>query len=258
MAWFGTFRMGLAFLNYGPSLEDKEDDRWVHIFTAKFPKLTSNNISDVEVTPDGRILVATEEGLNVFRAVYSGDELQLEGWTVYDVSDGLPSNLVRSVCYTPEGSIWVGTEGGLVRIRGDSLMVYTRSNSPLVDNTVYALEYDAGRGCLWIGTGHGLSRLQISLTSEADAPEVIAFPNPFFPEDGPLTFHNLPEGSSLRIFSPSGELVRSLSPEGGRKVIWKGDNDAGYLVGSGVYLYVVKDPQGEVQVGKVALVRRRR
>ncbi|HDI00386.1 MAG TPA: hypothetical protein ENF74_05295 [Firmicutes bacterium] len=256
--WFGTFRMGLAFLDYGPSLEDKGDDRWVHIFTAKFPKLTSNDISEVDVTPDGRILVATEEGLNVFRPVYSEGELRFEGWRVYDVSDGLPSNLVHSVCPTPEGSIWVGTEGGLARIRGDSITVYTRSNSPLVDNTVYALEYDAGRGCLWIGTGHGLSRLQISLTSEVSAPRVVASPNPFFPEEGRLTFHNLPEGSSLRIFSLSGELVRSLSPEGSGEVTWDGDNDAGYLVGSGVYLYVVKDPQGKVQVGKVALVRRRR
>lgn len=254
--WFGTYRMGLAFLNYGLSLEDKEDDRWVHIFTPRFPKLTSNNISDLKLAQDGRILVATEEGLNVFRPAYSGEGLRFEDWTVYDVSDGLPSNLVHSVCPTPEGSIWVGTEGGLARIRGDSITVYTRSNSPLVDNTVYALEYDAERGCLWIGTGHGLSRLQISLTSEVKAPEVVAFPNPFFPEEGPLKFHNLPEGSSLRIFSPSGELVRSLSQEGG-EVIWRGENEAGYLVGSGVYLYVVKDPQGEVQVGKVALVRGR-
>ncbi|HID11797.1 MAG TPA: hypothetical protein EYP17_10945 [Candidatus Latescibacteria bacterium] len=254
--WFGTHRMGLALLYYGPSLQDKWDDRWVHISTASFPQLTNNKVLDIEVARDGRVLVATEDGLNVLRGGYRGGKFEVEDWETYDVSDGLPSNFVYAVCTTPDGGIWLGTDGGLVHLKDGSAVTYTRQNSPLVNNFVYALLFDSKTGYLWVGTAHGLSRLRISLTSEISAP-VEASPNPFSPEEGPLTFRNLPEGSSLCIFSPSGELVRSLSPKGGKtKVDWKGDNDAGYLVGSGVYLYVVRDPQGGTQVGKVALVRR--
>ncbi len=253
--WLGTCRMGLALLDYGPSLRDKEDDHWVHISTASFPQLTSNKILDIETTPDGRILVATENGLNVLRGICREGKFDVEDWEVYDISDGLPSNLVYAVCPTPDG-IWLGTEGGLVHLKDGSAVTYTRRNSPLPDNSVYALAFDNRTGYLWIGTGHGLSRLRISLTSDTSAPAVEAFPNPFSPKEGPITFRNLPEGSSLLIFSPSGELIRSLSPKGGTEVKWKGDNDAGFLVGSGIYLYVVRDPQGSIQVGKVALIRR--
>ena len=70
-----------------------------------------------------------------------------------------------------------------------------------------------------------------------------------------LTFKGLPLGASLRIYSASGDLVTGLRGEAGLgTVTWDGQNEAGYLVASGVYYYVAENEAGESVSGRFALV----
>jgi hypothetical protein len=83
------------------------------------------------------------------------------------------------------------------------------------------------------------------------------FPNPFRPGTAvgqSLKFENIPSDSEIKIFTVSGELVRSFTQVSGR-VLWDGRNSAGSDVASGVYLYIINTSTGERVTGKIFVVR---
>ena len=91
---------------------------------------------------------------------------------------------------------------------------------------------------------------------------VVVYPNPVrIDDDGKqqLTFTGLPRKSTVNIFTPSGELI--WTREEGREeeigeVIWKGVNDRGFLISSGIYLYNIILSDGKIErTGKIAVVR---
>ena len=81
------------------------------------------------------------------------------------------------------------------------------------------------------------------------------FPNPYRPLFGELTFAFLTPAAAVAVFDASGQLVRSLvERDGDGGVLWDGRNQAGQLVGSGIYLYRITDGK-EVRLGKLAVLR---
>ncbi|MDI6735639.1 MAG: FG-GAP-like repeat-containing protein [bacterium] len=92
------------------------------------------------------------------------------------------------------------------------------------------------------------------------------YPNPFKDNDGDVSNGELNvlnrdyivfEGgvSKVEIYTIAGELVRQ-SPDVTTGVwTWDLKNDYGRLVGSGIYIYVVKDSTGASLVGKVGVIR---
>jgi hypothetical protein len=85
------------------------------------------------------------------------------------------------------------------------------------------------------------------------------YPNPFEPNSGlghrHVTFENLPVGARLRIFTSDGRLVDEAAvPAGSNSLQWHGNNQIGFPVASGVYVYVV-EAGGTRKIGKVVVVR---
>ena len=77
-------------------------------------------------------------------------------------------------------------------------------------------------------------------------------------QEGLLVGVPLLGGAALRIFTLDGQLVRQIDGEpGSGSLTWNGQNDAGNLVGSGIYFFVVEDETGTRVQGKFALVNRR-
>lgn len=72
---------------------------------------------------------------------------------------------------------------------------------------------------------------------------VKAYPNPFHPGRDPLFFvAQIPVGSTVRLFTVSGEQVRELPPADQAGISrWDGRNEHGNPVASGVYLVVIKE-----------------
>ncbi|RKY71917.1 MAG: hypothetical protein DRP97_01375 [Candidatus Latescibacterota bacterium] len=82
------------------------------------------------------------------------------------------------------------------------------------------------------------------------------YPNPLF-VDGvhPMTFVGLPHKTRVEIFSLSGEPIWT-GEEKHREAFWKGANENGFLVGSGIYFYLVTQPDGGgVAKGKIGVIR---
>jgi hypothetical protein len=94
-----------------------------------------------------------------------------------------------------------------------------------------------------------------STNASAFSPQV--YPNPWRADKHsgqPVTFANLPSGSTVKIFTVSGHLARDLGTVNG-SVAWDLTNDSGDKVASGIYLYLITDSQGDKVKGKVAVIK---
>ncbi len=90
----------------------------------------------------------------------------------------------------------------------------------------------------------------------ADLSSVKISPNPWRSDKHtgkPITFSQLTTNTTIKIFSTSGHEVRKLS--GGPSITWDLTNDSGDKVGSGIYIYVMTDPQGNKVKGKLAIIK---
>ena len=90
---------------------------------------------------------------------------------------------------------------------------------------------------------------------------VIAYPNPYKPStavDGKMKIINLPVDCTATIYNIAGEKIKEIkeSDLGNLGWIdWDGKNDVNELVARGVYLYVIKAPDGSKKIGKVGLIK---
>ena len=260
LKWMVSPRSGLALLDDGGTPFAGGDDRMIGLTRADESRLSSDRLFDVLAGRDGRVWLAAENGVNVFTPEYdrAAGTLAMPGWQIYDTADGLPSAVINALEEDDEGNVWVGTEAGLSRINagGRVDLTFTKRDSELIDDRVKGLRYDGDRGELWIGTLDGLSRLRLTPGDDGPAEISNVYPNPYARTGRQeLTFAGLPLGAGLRIYSVSGDLVADLHGEAGRGTItWDGQNDAGYLVASGVYYYVAEGESGESVSGRFALV----
>lgn len=109
-----------------------------------------------------------------------------------------------------------------------------------------------------ISSMHGLL-LKYSLSNylSSNLYRVPVYPNPFSPDKGTmLKFINLTESSDIKIYSISGECIRTVKYENKSGMAeWDGRNDRGEKVASGVYIYLVANSAGEKATGKIMVIR---
>ena len=87
---------------------------------------------------------------------------------------------------------------------------------------------------------------------------VKAYPNPWRSDKHSsmsVTFDGMPSGSVIKIFTVSAREVKQLSADGSGQAQWDRTNDSGDQVASGVYIYLVIDPQGNQASGKLAIIK---
>jgi ligand-binding sensor domain-containing protein len=163
---------------------------------------------------------------------------------------------VNALAVDALNTVWVGTERGLVQLpaAGDAEF-YDKENSPLVGNRVRAIAVDDSSGAVWIATGNGLSRLDAGVTPAESIDDVRAFPNPFEVISGETARvrFDAPYGSRVFIYTASGQFIIEVDVTEG----WDGRNSSGELVASGMYIFVVRGPDGDYGHGKLAVIQRR-
>lgn len=134
-------------------------------------------------------------------------------------------------------------------------------NSFLLSEEVLAVAFDDERGIAYIATSKGINSLRIPFADERTSySKIRAFPSPYrIPSSQPMVIDGLMDESSLKIFTLSGRLLRtiqSLSGDvSGYQAFWDGRANSGELVGTGVYLVAVYEPGGESFVTKIAVIR---
>jgi hypothetical protein len=130
--------------------------------------------------------------------------------------------------------------------------------------------FDAATGRATFAVGHfSFFTLAAPVAATTTLGAFTVYPNPWVPNDGNattgveftgaantgITFENIPQGATLEIYTPLGERVARWTIDASGGTQWDVRNARGDRVASGVYVYVVRTPQGERKVGKFAVVR---
>jgi len=106
--WVGT---------YGGGLSRFDGKTWKRY--SKDDGLGDNWVYDIEYDRDGKMWVATWDGVSVFDG---------ERFKTYRVADGLPDKWVYSIALDRDGVFWFGTEGGISRFDGKTWTTYSHKN----------------------------------------------------------------------------------------------------------------------------------
>jgi hypothetical protein len=90
--------------------------------------------------------------------------------------------------------------------------------------------------------------------------EVKVYPNPYKPNSGlghtQITFTNLMNESTVKIYTLTGELVRTLSDNLALgEVSWDAANEDGQKVASGLYFFLVESSDSKHKTGKLAIIK---
>jgi len=90
----------------------------------------------------------------------------------------------------------------------------------------------------------------------ADLNGVKAYPNPYRGDKhSQIIFSNLTANVNIKIYTPTGELVKEINEQEGDKAYWDVKNKQGETVSSGTYIYYITNPKGQEKKGKIAIIR---
>jgi len=84
----------------------------------------------------------------------------------------------------------------------------------------------------------------------------VIYPNPFSSAKaigGVLKIDNLVPGSTIQIYTLSGEIVMSLTAKN-IKITWDGKNRYGHKVSPGIYYYIIKSSGNRSYMGKIFII----
>lgn len=107
--WIGTRGNGLLRAAYDPATETLQLERQYKYQTGKKGSLSSNKINHLYLDSQGRLWVATAEGLSLL--LPGGHQFRH-----FQMSDGLPDDDIQSVTEDAAGQIWVSTQHGIAHL----------------------------------------------------------------------------------------------------------------------------------------------
>jgi len=90
----------------------------------------------------------------------------------------------------------------------------------------------------------------------SDLNRVKTYPNPYRGDKhNQIIFDNLAANVQIKIYTPTGELVREIKEQEGDKAYWDVKNKQGEAVSSGTYIYYITNLKGQEKKGKIAIIR---
>jgi streptogramin lyase len=231
--------------------------------------IPGNTVFSMAVDHDGAVWVGTDSGPAVFfapeRIFQQGADFDAQRILV-PRNDGtgqadylLGSEKILSIAIDGANRKWFGTENGVFLLSKDGLEEihhFTRSNSPLLSNTVNSIGI-TDNGEVFFGTGSGIISYKGTATpGQPTNFDVFAYPNPVRPGyTGSIAIKGLVNNALVKITDVSGQLVFDTRAEGGQ-AIWNGHTLNGSKVKPGIYLVFVSDNLGfETLVTKILLMQ---
>ncbi len=219
--------------------------------------LSSNQVWSVAVDRFGDVWVGSDLGISI---IYSPTN---PGASIAPYRP-LRDQIIQDILVDPLNRKWVATKRGVFLLSQDGTDVlahYTveSTGGKLLADDVASVAIDGRTGVVWFGTEKGLTSLSTAAVSpERSFAELKVYPNPFeIPAAAPVTVDGLVEGSSLKVFTIDGTLVREIVTPGGRIGFWDGADGRGELVSTGVYVIVAYSENGtDVGSTKIAVIRK--
>ena len=287
--WFGSKHDGLKVWNSWGVPESDIDNRWI---LADVPELRAsceingfahykkNGKDDYWITSNKGIFFYDniENKWHKLGIIYKRETLINGYWQLesnYDKYYDEEPKLFGAANATPtcieidvNGDVWIGSADygiSVYNYENDSYSLYDKENTVMMTNFITDLELEGHSGRMYVGTTEGLVSVEAGKNkrSVSGTSDMIVYPNPFYPDNGDvLKIKNSMGNGSMpsrsykcRIFDVSGRLVAEMEQNVYYEFSWDGKNMVGKDCSSGVYYYMVYDNDGDVQKGKIALIR---
>lgn len=246
-------------------------------FTNKFNKigkgegngnLPSPNVRALAFDKNNRLWIGTLSGVRVLFSpggIFE-ENPNTESNQIIILEDGVPQEFLFDIPITDievDGSNnkWIATAtSGVFYVSPngqETLLRFTKDNSPLPSNTVQDIAIDDFTGVVYFATNNGLVAYNGTATAPRDNLEnVYAFPNPVRPGfEGNVTIDGLTADANVKITDIEGNLVFEETSEGG-SVLWDTKAFGKYKVASGVYLVLITTEDAlETKISKIMVIR---
>ncbi|MDP4200792.1 MAG: hypothetical protein Q8902_14625 [Bacteroidota bacterium] len=247
--WAGGFFWQDAPAPAGVSWHNMSTHAYGNIAGGSGHPLASNYVNALLTDQDDEIWCGTSYGLQIISNPYA--ILEPNPDLIIRPVDFLKFQIIHAMATDGVGNKWIGTENGIFVVSpdgSDSVAHFTKENSPLIDNTIYTIALDPGRGEAYAGTPSGISRFStLFKQGKPDYSQIRVYPNPIVQtrETSPTVYiDGLVAGSTVKIFTLDRKLVASINGTNlGSIVTWNGRDDLGRQVTSGEYLVTATSPQ---------------
>jgi hypothetical protein len=258
--WIASATNSLLWaFNERGTLDNPADDQWLCIQG----QLGSASVSAFANDQQGDLWVGTQQGLyrivNPF-SVFSSDQRLV----VDKTEDSKIGRLrVNAIVVDAQNNKWLATNSGVWVIGAgvDTVVAqFSTETTPLVSNNVLSLAIDENTGRAYFGTDNGLSSAQtLAVKPETNLSNLRCYPQPFVPaEDSELVIDGLAANAEVKVTMLDGTLVRTITANNSRTVIWDGRDVRSQLVQSGVYVISAFSPAdgGITGAAKVIVIQR--
>ncbi len=260
--FFGTYKNGVIGYNATTNKFNKIGE------DSGNGNLPSSSVRALAFDSQNRLWIGTLKGLRVLYSPGSifEDGTVPEAQAIIILENGVAQELLFEQSITDievDGSNnkWISTAtSGVFYLSPngqETLLRFTKDNSPLPTNNVQDIAIDPFTGVVYFATTQGLVAYKGTATAPSDNLEnVHAFPNPVRPGfNGNVTIDGLTAQANVKITDITGNLVFEETSEGG-SVLWDTTAFGKYKVRSGVYLVLVTTEDNvETKVSKIMIIR---
>ena len=230
--------------------------------------LPSSNVRALAFDNNNRLWIGTLQGIRVFfnTGGLFEDNANVDAQEIIIEENGIGQEFLFDVSITDievDGSNnkWISTAtSGVFYVSPnaqETLLRFTKDNSPLPSNNVQDIAIDESTGVVYFATNNGLVAFKGSATAPSETLEnVRAFPNPVRPGfAGDVTIDGLTADANIKITDIEGNLVFETTSEGG-SILWDTTAFGKYKVRSGVYLVLITAEDAlETKVSKIMIIR---
>lgn len=166
-------------------------------------------------------------------------------------------------------NVWVTTRHSGIRVilsetsyteYWPSYIGFRQSNSGLLSDVVYDIDFNTNTGEAYISTDLGISVLKTPFTQfhEPDRGKYdLSFShNPFLvPKNEQVAISNFPIGSTVKVMDLSGRLVYEYKNNSFSEYLWDGKDFNGNYLSSGIYIVTSSHFENKNGIGKIAIIR---
>jgi len=256
---------GLLMYNYNNTPLSNTDDSFK--FLNKNNNLPVTNAISASIDKNDDLWIGTSIGLRVLsnpKAAISEDNPQTEEIIIEE--NGLAEELFRDAnilqITTDSGNQkWISVDGGgvfYISPSGDKTIYhFTKSNSPLPNDSVTDIQIDEKNGKVYFATLDGIMVYQGDVSDvTSNFGNVLVYPNPviYAQYKGNVRIKGLAQKTNIRITDVAGNLVHSAVANGGY-FEWNLNNQRGVRVASGIYYVLMTNEDGtDTATAKIAVV----
>ena len=164
-----------------------------------------------------------------------------------------------------QNNAWISTRHSGVRVIKNNATLwpdgegFSSSNSPLLSDYVYDIDFDNKNGKVYLATVKGISILNVPFSTENELMESLYItPQPFvIPSDYLMEIKKIISGSDVKILDLNGQVLKHFNNlEYNQNILyWDGKGDSGDYLSTGIY-YILSYKNEQAISKKIAIVRK--